>query len=457
MPSFYRMQAILWLKRAAILGVFLGIATFAYWQVTGRKEENSIVGDQYAERNTKLKDLGDTSFEEFLERASIENLIDKSKELADDRPEPVALRLDRQRRRRLIAERLSLETGNQKAINAGLIAEIDSRRINERVKRDAGISVTDPRSLNELTELAQQHIDHSDKAVKKHAFLAKVSAEILADLLQNASTPFQFSEKALASFDELCTTYSDDDKIANQLLLLMAQIFSANPQLDQSDLLASYSGAFSTSENEKCREYSQKVRTAIDFFEFELADVFSATPSQQAETIQTLRNQILAALVGEDISANGYQRIFDAIRDIVRCGDYDQAKELTAKFDIKTRSQPELSLLAEQNQKLQKQIEMNGKKIPNIFEDFEGKQYEFRSPSTKIRAVCFMHKNSFNRADKLLSTIVLPTGPFRFMRLAPLVKSNQLSLTAVFVDYGDSEEATAMRRGEQCKSDQQGE
>ena len=82
------------------------------------------------------------------------------------------------------------------------------------------------------------------------------------------------------------------------------------------------------------------------------------------------------------------------------------------------------------------QLKLAGKQIPdNVLLEFDGSAYRFTFPAAKVTAVSFKPKEAFKKPDRLLFNIIRTAGKF--------VARKDFSLTAVYIDYGDSPKALA--------------
>ena len=439
MPSFQSLQYRLYMKRAMLLVLFIGVSAGLYFGLIseqGKKLVDSVrdLGQVSVEKNDTSENLGLSDFERFLQRASSQQLILRSTELVDDPTKEILIRLDTQQRKQRIADHLIQQVDDQRAVAVGVANKLDSLRTSLLIKFDNGLA--DIESIEYLKKFATLHANSDNERVDQQASLSRASVQLISELYVSDPDSFEFSDQAALEFKSICRRFRDNEFVAEQLFGLLQRIFVHSPQSEQKKFSKLFTAGYENSEVARLQKMAGEVNNRLIDSEFELVDIFDSVDSLRGEAVKKLRTQILDVFQTGFVSVAGSQRIFKSIQDIARHGDYETALELSDALQSKIAAKPALQSLNLKNNKLSMQLKLAGKQIPdNVLLEFDGSAYRFKFPAAKVKAVCFMPKEAFKNADRLLFNIMRTAGKF--------VARKDFSLTAVYIDYGDSPKALA--------------
>jgi len=439
MPSFYWLQAKLYLKRAAIVLVVLLVTTVLYfslqlgqWQKTKQTLGLSDTKtDETVLETETVQEQG--SFEEFLTRASSQQLIDRSTALEDEQYANLVVHLDNQKKKIQIAEKLIEMKDDPRSENYGILTKLTTLRMRELFKFDNDFSSDD--SLAELVDFSVEHLTSTEPDIQLQAKLGQLAGLLIGEFLRAEEPGFSMPPELLNKFKAMSKQNVDDMTVATELFEYLKRINIFIPALQNKQFVESFRDIYGESENENLVVLSDRIAQNLNESEFELENIFDSVDSSQLEAAEKLRGQISAALDLPTISEQGYARLFTGMRDIARVRQYEIATELSEKMQAKIENDPELKNLADINAKFLIQLEMVGKEF-----DFTGVvtmadvPFSIRFPNAELKAVVLMTHQTFKQSDQLI---------YDMMRIANHhVKRRNFCVTAVYLDPGNIAAAT---------------
>lgn len=451
MPSFKKLQVSLYKKRAAMVLAVLAVTAVLYLVIQAGDWKNLKESLAFwkakpqieaveAEKDAEQKR---SSFEEFLDRASQQQLILRSTELVDDPIQNLIVRIDRQQKKIQIADKL-IETGDARGMKFAILSKLTALRKRELFNFDN--SLTSDESVAQLVEFAEQHLDSTEPDIEKESHLGHLAGLTVSELLRVDEPDFSISSNLLDSFTKLCKQHVNDSEISMELFGYLDRIYGYAPVSEHKQFTESFRDTYNESENENLKLLSSRIAQKLDESEFELVDIFNSIDSLQLEAAEKLRGQISDALDNETISEQGYVRLYGGIQDIARVRQYEVAYKLTEKLQAKIENEPALKTLAESNAKLQDQLQLSGQEF-----DFTGvvtmagEPFSIRYPDAGLKAVLFMTHQTFSQADKVM---------FDVLKLVTRqIQAENFCMTAVYLDPGNISSANdSMRKVAQAIS-----
>lgn len=445
MPSFFRLQAALYLKRAVILLAVLGITAYLYfvlqatpWQqakeslMFWKEKPQAEETDSNTDSETELR-LG--SFEEFLARSSPQQLILRSTELVDDPNKDLIVRLDSQQKKIQIADKLIENSDNARAVEFGTLSKLTALRKRELFKFDNGLASDD--SISELTDFSEQHFSAANSDIGKQAQLGQLLGRMLAELVKSNDDSLRLSDGLHKMFTDFCSQNREDMAVSTELFDYLERIYVHSPPEQHLRFVSSFRDIYNESENENLRVLATRISKTLAESEFELLNIFDSIESLQLEAADKLYLQISDALKLGTISHRGYIRLFNAIRDIARVRQYEKAAELGRGLlsKLETNQGENLKNLTRITSKFCGQMQLYEQELDfNGVIKLDGNPFSLRYPDAEVKAVVFMTHQAFRGSDQLLFDTLKIAGTH--------INSKRFCISAIYIDPGNVTEAT---------------
>ena len=441
MPSFFRLQAAMYLKRAAILLAVLVVAALLYFSLLGgdwKKTRESLTfwksKPQTEEPFLDTKEKQDFgSFEEFLARSNQQQLIGRLEDLEVEPNDNMAVHLDNQKKKIRIADKLIEMKDDPQAEKYGIQTKLTSLRMREIFKFDNGVS--SEVTVAELIEFAEEHLTSAEPDIEIQAQLGQLVGLLIGEFVRADEPDFTMPPRLLSMFTDISKQNINDLTVSTELFELLERIYVHTPASQNKQYIESFRDIYSKSENENLTKLSALIAQKLNESEFELVNIFDSVESEQLESAEKLRAQISDALELPTISEQGYGRLFSGIRDITRLRQFEVAAELTRKLQSRVEKEPGLKRLVDINAMYLNQLELAGKEF-----DFTGvvsmadRPFSIRFPDADLKAVLFMTHQTFEQADKTM---------FEMLKIAgQRVTTQKFCISAVFLDPGTFTQAT---------------
>lgn len=441
MTSFFRLQAVLYLKRAGILLAVLGgtVLLFLVFQGGDWKKTKEALAFWKSKPQTRKnfskseedQELG--SFEEFLTRSSQQQLIFRLKELEAAPIENLAVHLDNQAQRIQIADKLIKMKNDPESQKFGILSKLTALRMLEVFKYDNAVSRED--SVSELVEFTEQHLTSTESDIETQARLGQLAGLVINNLASADEPDFALDPRLFDMFTALSKQNVNDLKISTELLELLERIYVKTPASEHKRYVENFRDIYSESENENLVEMSALIGQKLNESEFELVNIFDSVESLRLEAAEKLRVQISDALELPAISELGYNRLFEGIRGIVRIRQFEMATKLSEKLYSRLKKEPGLKNEAVVSGKYLKQLQLTGKEFDftGVF-TIAGEPFSTRFPDADLKAVLFTTHRTFKQSDEVLFEMLKIAGGH--------VDSEEFCVTTIYLDPGTVAEAS---------------
>ncbi|MEM9411347.1 MAG: hypothetical protein AAGA30_09555, partial [Planctomycetota bacterium] len=282
MPSFQQLQRALFIKRGLIvLAVALvTIVLYLYLQTDswgGVVDWIAKFGKQDIVQNDDEIDAN--SLDDFERKINIYNsqqLILYATEFVDSKNLSVLVRLDNQRKKIQIAERLIELNENERAVNFGIATKLSALRTRELINQLAGLSFE--KTIAELDDYSQQYLTANDDSVFREANLASVVAGVLNELLIMDETG-ALSEELISKYASACNRFVNDELVGRELFRCINIIRNRVSPETFSLMASEFKTAFENSHKQQLQNMANKLDNEIRDDNLELEDIFEAIDS----------------------------------------------------------------------------------------------------------------------------------------------------------------------------------
>ncbi len=408
MPSMAQLRLIHYLKRAGFLALFLLVGFGLYFGVQTEAWQTALSKLTSAGNPTKPETTtgpqNQDSFEAFLSRSSVHQLIVKATQLIDEPERTVTNRLARQNQKFLMADELVQRNEDSRSFNFGIATKLSALRIRETILFDNGLSSIE--ASDELRQLARQHLSSFDSDILRQANLSQLTLVIYSALDAASDESVGFDPKTLKTFKSICKKYSNDITVAEDVLELLQRIRIHADNLLLREYVGVFESEFGNSRIDKIKLLATDTVNLLTESEFELIDLLDATESRRVDAIAKAKRQIYSAIDGGFVSQMGYYRIFDCIRHIAKFGDYASALDLTQYLEDAIRAKPTLSQLASNCLNLKRQLRAVGQKLKlDKICDRNGDPMSLLNTSAIIHAVLFCDVEEIEQSTNFLWSI----------------------------------------------------